>query len=282
MQIVPAHKARGSRSPAPEALGLGLRPAYYTALREQAPDVDFFEIISENYLGASELPRLHLDDISARYPIIPHGVSLNLLGQDPLDTHYLARLRGLIERYGAPFASDHLCWSASSGIRHHDLLPAPCSSELIPYAVSRIRAIKQALGVPFGIENVSTYLRFAREDLTEWEFLTQVALAADCKILLDINNLYVSSINHGFKPQAYLEAIPWDRVLYVHLAGHETRPDGLLHDTHDRPVDEHVWALYAAAWRRFGPFPTVLEWDDKIPPLEDALRELRRARKVRG
>ena len=265
-----------------DALGLGLRPAFYAALREEAPEVDFFEVISENYLGASELPRLHLDDVSARYPIVTHGVSLDLLGAGPLDTDYLARLRALLSRYGSPFATDHLCWTASEGLTHHDLLPAPCASELVPYAASRIRAVTRALGVPFGIENVSSYLRFTHEDLDEWEFLTRIAEAADCGILLDINNLYVSSKNHGFDPHAYLDVIPWERVLYVHLAGHETRPDGLRHDTHDRHVDDAVWALYAEAWRRGGPFPTVLEWDDRIPPLAEVLRELRRAREVRG
>ncbi len=264
-----------------DALGLGLRPVHYAALREQSPEVDFFEVISENYLGASELPRQHLDDVSARYPIITHGVSLNLLGSDPLDSDYLGRLRGLIERHRSPFATDHLCWTASERVNHHDLLPAPCSAELVPYAASRIRAVQRALGVPFGIENVSTYLRFAREDLDEWDFLVRVAEAADCGILLDINNLYVSSVNHGFDPVAYLDAIPWERVLYVHLAGHETRPDGLLHDTHDRAVEGAVWALYAEAWRRGGPFPTVLEWDDHVPPLDEAARELGRALEVR-
>lgn len=254
---------------------------HYAALREGSPEVDFFEIISENYLGASDLPRLHLDEIAARHPIISHGVSLNLLGTDPLNQEYLGRLRELIEKHRVPMATDHLCWTSSEQATHHDLLPVPCSSEIVDWAVYRISLVKRALGVPFGIENISTYFRHVRDDLPEWEFVTQIAERADCGILLDINNIYVSSINHGFDPYAYLAAIPWDRVFYVHVAGHEIRPDGLRHDTHDRQVEAAVWALYAEAWRRGGPFPTVLEWDDHIPPLDQAIAELKHALAVR-
>jgi uncharacterized protein (UPF0276 family) len=272
-----------NRPIARDALGLGLRPSHYAALREGPPvAVDFFEILSENYLGVSDLPRQVLSRVAAEYPIVAHGVSLDVLGPEPLDEGTLSRLRALVERHGVPFVTDHLCWSASGGVRHHDLLPFPCASDLVPYAAARIRAVQEHLGVPFGVENVSTYLRFEREDLTEWEFLTRVLEAADCGLLLDINNLWVSSQNHGFDPHAYLDAIPWERVLYVHLAGHEVRPDGLLHDTHDRPVIDAVWDLYAEAWQRGGPFPTVLEWDDQIPPLEAVLRELGRAAEVRS
>ncbi len=281
MQTEPISPAFARRTLARDALGLGLRPVHYAALRETTPEVDFFEVIAENYLGASDVPRLHLDAIAERHPFVAHGVSLNLLGSDPLDPEYLARLRGFLEQYRVPLATDHLCWTTSERTNHHDLLPVPCSSEIIDWAVHRIRMVQRALGVPFGIENISTYLRHVREDLTEWEFLVQVAERADCGILLDINNIYVSSINHGFDPRAYLAAIPWDRVFYVHIAGHEVRPDGLRHDTHDRKVEEAVWALYADAWRRGGPFPTVLEWDDHIPPLDQAIAELKRALVVR-
>ncbi len=264
-----------------DALGLGLRPVHYAALREGNPEVDFFEVISENYLGVSDLPRLHLDEIAARHPLIAHGVSLNLLGSDPLNDDYLGRLRAFIEKYDIPFTTDHLCWTASEGTSHHDLLPVPCSREIVDWAVHRIRLVKRALGVPLGIENVSTYLRHKRDDLTEWDFLRQIVEKADCGILLDVNNIYVSSINHGFDAHEYLAAIPWDRVFYVHIAGHQVRPDGLRHDTHDRRVEDAVWDLYAEAWRRGGPFPTVLEWDDHIPPLDQALGELKRASRVR-
>lgn len=264
-----------------DALGLGLRPVHYAALRENRPEVDFFEVISENYLGVSDLPRMHVEEIGARHPLIAHGVSLNLCGSDPLNDDYLGRLRAFTENHAIPFVTDHLCWTSSEGTSHHDLLPVPSSRELVDWAVVRIQHVKRALGVPFGIENVSTYLRHKRDDMPEWEFLRLIVEKADCGILLDVNNIYVSSVNHGFDPHEYLAAMPWERVLYVHIAGHQVRPDGLRHDTHDRRVEDAVWALYAEAWRRGGPFPTVLEWDDQIPPLEQAVEELRRAAQVR-
>lgn len=264
-----------------DAVGLGLRPTHYAAIRETRPDVGFFEIIAENYLGAADLPRTHLDRMAATYPIVAHNISLNLLGTDPLDGRYLDRLRWLIRRHGMPFATDHLAWTSSDGERHHDLLPVPCSESLIPWAAARIRRVRDALGVPFGIENPSTYLRFTHDQLPEWEFVRRVAEAADCGLLLDLNNVYVSSVNHGFDPRAYLAAVPWERVLYVHVAGHTVRTDGLLRDTHDAAVDAAVWDLYAEAWRLGGPFPTVLEWDDHIPSLDVMLAELAKAVEVR-
>ena len=271
-----------TRHLAVDALGLGLRPAHYAAIRSAAPAVGFFEIIAENYLGKSDLPRVHLDEVAARFPVVAHNVSLNLLGADPLNVDYLRRLRRLVERHRMPCVTDHLCFAASDGVHHHDLLPVPSAASLVPYAVSRIRAVQQALGVPFGIENASTYLRFLDDDLPEWEFLRRIVDGADCGLLLDINNIWVSSVNHGFDPRRYLDAVPWQRVLYVHLAGHTTRPDGLRHDTHDRKVSAEVWALYREAWARGGPFPTLLEWDDHIPSLDDALAEVNHALEVRA
>ncbi len=265
----------------PDALGLGLRPAHFSEIHGEMPDVGFFEIIAENFLGVAELPRVHLDRVAAGYPVVAHNISLNLLGTDPLDTRYLERLRWLIRRHGMPFATDHLAWTSSDGERHHDLLPVPCSASLVPWAAARVRQVQDALGVPFGIENPSTYLRFARDELPEWEFVRRVAEAADCGLLLDVNNVYVSSVNHGFDPRAYLAAVPWERVLYVHIAGHTVRPDGLRHDTHDAAVAPAVWELYAEAWRLGGPFPTLLEWDDRIPSLEVLRRELAIAVEVR-
>lgn len=272
------------RSPgriARDALGLGLRPSFLRALREGPVAVDFFEVIAENHLGESDVPRANLGWVAERYPIAVHGVGMNLLGATPLDHEHLAGLSALALRHDADFITDHLCWTRSGNRHHHDLLPVPSCTELIPYAAARIREAQGALGVPFGIENVSTYLRFAQDELPEWEFLARVAEEADCGLLVDLNNIVVSSVNHGFDPSSYLDGIPWDRVLYVHLAGHEVRPDGLRHDTHDRQVDAAVWALYAEAWRRAGPFPTLLEWDTNIPDLTVLLRELERAREVR-
>ena len=265
-----------------DALGLGLRPAFYAALRAPVCPVEFFEVIAENHLGPSSLARQYLDEAAARVPVIAHNVSLNVLGTDPLDETYLSTLADTVSRLDIPFVTDHLCWTGSGGLRHHDLLPAPLCADLVPYAAERIRLIQSRLGVPFGVENVASYLRWARDEMPEWEFVRRVVTEADCGMLLDINNVYVSSVNHGFDPVDYLKAVPWERVLYVHMAGHEVRPDGLRHDTHDRPVDNAVWALYREAWRRGGPFPTLLEWDDRMPTLEVAVQELQRAREWRS
>jgi len=265
-----------------DAVGLGLRPVHLAALKEGAAGLGFVEIIAENFLGRSDLPRRQLHDIAARYPVVAHNVSLNLLGTDPLDRAYLRRLRHLVETHRMPWVTDHLCFSAARGIYLHDLLPVPLSSSLVPWAVDRIKAVQDALGVPFGIENASTYLRFADDDMSEVAFLRQIVEGADCQILLDINNVFVAGVNHRFDPLTYLDEVPWDRVLYVHLAGHLTRPDGLRHDTHDRPVDDDVWALYREAWHRGGPFPTLLEWDEHIPPFDVALAEAMKAIAVRA
>jgi len=279
----------GASGPAPtgralarDALGLGLRPVQLAALRSSSPAVDFFEIIAENFLGRSDLPRRNLTEVAARFPVVAHNVSLNLLGTDPLDLDHLRRLRALVEEHRMPCVTDHLCFASSQGVHLHDLLPVPLSSSLVPWAIDRIRAVQDILGVPFGIENASTYLRFTEDDLSEQDFLRRIVDGAGCGLLLDINNVFVASVNHHFDSRAFLDAIPWDRVLYVHLAGHQRRNDGLRHDTHDRAVDDDVWALYREAWRRGGPFPTLLEWDDHIPTLDVAVGVLRRALEVRA
>ncbi len=265
-----------------DGVGVGLRAAHYPALREGPVDLDFLEVLVDNYLGVSELPRLRLAEVGARYPLVAHGVALDLLGAGRLDARYLRRLRALVRRHAMPWATDHLCWTSSEGAAHHDLLPAPNTERLVPYAAARIRKVQAALGVPFGVENVSSYVAWEGDDLPEWVFLSRVAEAADCGLLLDVNNIWVSACNHGFDPVEYLRAIPWRRVLHVHLAGHRVRADGLLHDTHDQPVCDAVWRLYAEAWRLGGPFPTLVEWDADIPPLDVVVREARRAIEVRG
>ena len=214
--------------------------------------------------------------------VVAHGVSLNLCGAEPLDEAHLAALRALVEAHGMPWASDHLCWSRTGATRHHDLLPAPLSAALVPWVAARVRAVAAALGVPFAVENLSSYVAFTRDDLREWEFLRGVAEAADCGVLLDVNNLVVSSHNHGFAVEDYLDGVPWERVVEVHVAGHELLPDGRRIDTHDRAVSEEVWAVYRAAWRRGGPFPTLLEWDDRIPSLAEVCAEAARARAWRA
>lgn len=265
-----------------EALGLDLRPPHYEAIERLRPELGFLEIIAENYLGPSPLPRERLRRIAERYPIVAHGVSLNLLGEAPLDRDFLSRLRDLIQELRIPYFTDHLCWTAFEGVTHHDLLPAPCDPELIPYAAGRAFEVQEALGVPFGIENLSSYVAWERDAMPEWEFYRRVVEESGCSSMLDLNNVFVSSVNHGFDPREYLDSVPWRRVLQVHLAGHQTLPSGLRHDTHDRPVCDEVWSLYEEAWRRGGPCPTLLEWDAEIPPLPVALAELDKARRARS
>lgn len=261
-----------------KSLGLGLRPRFYPELDACTAPVHFFEVLVENYLGASPLPKANLRRVAARYPIVGHGVSLNLLGSDPLNWEYLHQVKDLVAEFSMPFMSDHLCWSAHGALTHHDLLPAPYVRELIPYVAERAATVQEFLGIPFGIENLSSYVSFTRDDMLEWEFYRAVVEQSGCWHMLDINNVFVSSRNHGFDASEYIAAVRWDRVLQVHIAGHQVRPDGILHDTHDRPVRAEVWDLYAEAWRTGGPFPTLLEWDAEIPALDDAVKELLTAR----
>ena len=277
--------ARGARGPNAlprDALGLGLRIPHYREISERPPRVDYFEIISENFLGDAQNPRTQLERVKSRYPVVLHGVGLNLLGPEPPDERYLERLCRLADWVDAPFVTDHLCWTGAGARSHHDLLPIPFVPELVGIAAERAAYVQRRLGRPFGLENISSYVEFDRSTLSEWEFLNAVVLEADCGLLLDINNVYVSSQNHGFSAEAYLDSVDYARVLQVHLAGHTEQPDGMLIDTHDHPVAEAVWRLYERAWRAHGPFPTLLEWDDRIPPLAEVVAELERARVRRG
>ena len=264
-----------------DALGLGLRSAHYTELFRDWPVLDYFEVISENFMGDADARRRNLDRVRARYPVVLHGVGLNLLGHAELDEVYLDRLCRLADHVDAAFVTDHLCWTGAHGMNHHDLLPTPYVSSLVELAAERAARVQERLGRPFGLENLSSYVSFRESTMNEWEFYTQVVRAAGCWFMLDINNIYVSSVNHGFDPYAYLAAIDFSRVLQVHLAGHSREPDGTIVDTHDRAVSDEVWALYAHAYRTHGPFPTLLEWDAAIPPLADVLAELAKAREVR-
>jgi uncharacterized protein (UPF0276 family) len=263
------------------ALGLGLRLPYYGHIFEHWPDVDYFEIISENFLGPALPPRQKLDRIRARYPIVLHGVGLNLLGHAPLDESYLDALCRLADHVDAPFVTDHLCWTGAHGVSHHDLLPTPYRPDLVAWAAERAALVQRRLGRPFGLENLSSYVELRSSTMTEWEFYAAVVRESGCWFLLDVNNIYVSSQNHGFDPDAYLAAIDFSRVLQVHMAGHTREPNGTIVDTHDHPVSDAVWALYARTWKMGGPFPTLLEWDARIPPMPDVLAELDKARRVR-
>ena len=264
-----------------DALGLGLRTQHYRELGEPWPELDYFEIITENFLSEAEGPRYHLDRIRERYPIVLHGVGLNLLGPEPPSSEYLDRVAALAERVDAPFVSDHLCWTGSQGLSHHDLLPVPHVPELVGLAAERARHVQQHLGKPFGLENLSSYVEFTTSTMTEWDFYAEVVERAGCWFMLDINNIYVSSVNHRFTPTDYLSRIDFSRVLQAHVAGHTQEPNGSLIDTHDQPVADGVWQLYSRAFRQT-PFPTLLEWDDHVPPLGETLAELQRAKAVRS
>jgi uncharacterized protein (UPF0276 family) len=264
------------------AVGLGLRVPHYAHLFEHWPNVDYFEIISENFLSDAAPPQRNLMRVRERYPLVMHGVGLNLLGHAPLDDAYLDAICRLADRVDAPFVSDHLCWTGAHGVNHHDLLPAPYVPALVELAAERAYKVQRRLGRPFGLENLSSYVQFSESTLTESAFYSAVVKEAGCFFMLDVNNIYVSSVNHAFDPREYLRAIDFSRVLQVHLAGHTRQPDGTIVDTHDKPVCAAVWQLYAEAWRIGGPFPTLIEWDAAIPAFGELLGEVERARAVRA
>ena len=259
--------------------GLGLRPEHYEAIASGSHAVDWFEAITENYLVPGGKPLHHLDSVRARYPIVLHGVSLSIGSTDPIDAAYLRDVRALADRVEPEWISDHLCWTGIDGRNLHDLLPLPYTEEALALVVRHIDQVQHALGRRILLENVSSYLSFSSSSMTEWEFLTQVATRADCSILLDVNNVYVSSVNHDFDPHEYLRALPRERIRQIHLAGHSNRGDHLI-DTHDHPIATPVWDLYAAALHLLGPVPTMIERDDNIPPLAELIAELDIARAI--
>lgn len=259
--------------------GLGLRPTHYETILNERPAVDWFEIISENYLVPGGKPLHYLDRIRDRYPLVMHGVSLSIGSHDPLNRDYLRQLKALAGRIEPAWISDHLCWSGAHGVNAHDLLPLPYTEEAIRHVVARVSEVQEFLGRRILLENVSSYVTYKESEMTEWEFLREIAERADCLILLDINNIYVSGINHEFDPRVYIDAIPADRVRQFHLAGHRNLGDYII-DTHDEPVIDPVWKLYAQAVRRFGRVSAMIERDDNIPPLSELLAELDHARKI--
>jgi uncharacterized protein (UPF0276 family) len=263
--------------------GLGLRPQHYPAILDGTPDaagaIDWFEILSENYMVDGGRPLAKLMAVRARYPVVMHGVSLSIGSTDPLDIDYLARLKTLAARVEPAIISDHLCWTGVAGVNMHDLLPLPLTEEALAHVASRVDQVQSFLGRPIALENASTYVTFADDAIPEWEFLAEIARRSGCRLLLDVNNVHVSAFNHGFKATDYIDAIPREAVAYVHLAGHEHNETYII-DTHDHPVAEDVWQLYAHAIRRLGPVATMIERDDKIPPLEELVQELAHARKV--
>jgi uncharacterized protein (UPF0276 family) len=259
--------------------GLGLRVDHYEAILADNPPVDWFEALTENYLVPGGKPLDYLMRIRERYPMVMHGVSLSIGSTQPLDRNYLSQLKALAARVEPQWVSDHLCWTGIAGRNMHDLLPLPYTEEALANVVERVRTVQDILGRRILLENVSSYVTYRDSQVSEWEFLSEIARRADCLILLDVNNIYVSSVNHEFDPLDYLNAIPVDRVQQIHLAGHENHGDYLI-DTHDHPVPDPVWELYSAAVRRFGSVSTMIERDANIPPLEELCAELDAARQL--
>ncbi len=257
--------------------GLGLRTDHYPDFVERRPAVDWLEIISENYMVPGGKPLHYLDTIRRDYPMVMHGVSLSIGGTDPLDRDYLRGLRQLIDRVQPGWVSDHLCWTGVDHHNLHDLLPLPYTEAALRHLVDRVQQVQEFLGRNILLENVSSYVAYAADEMPEWEFVAELARRADCHLLFDVNNVYVSSRNHGFDPHLYVDAMPVERVRQIHLAGHEDHGDFVI-DTHDHPVRDEVWDLYRYTIARMGAVPTMIERDDHIPPLDDLLAELAQAR----
>jgi uncharacterized protein (UPF0276 family) len=257
-------------------VGLGLRTVHYPAILSQRPPVGWFEIVSENYMQTAGRPLYILDQIAELYPIVMHGVSMSIGSTDPLDMDYLRELKALKERVGALWVSDHLCWTGVMGKNTHDLLPMPYTEEALRHTAARIRQVSELLEAPLILENPSTYVEFAGSEMTEWDFLRHLCQEADAGLLLDVNNVYVSAYNQGFAITEYLDGLPMDRVVQIHVAGHTNHGTHIV-DTHIGPVIDPVWEIFAEVHRRTGGTSTMLEWDAEIPSFEETFAEARRA-----
>lgn len=256
--------------------GLGLRRTHYADFLDSEVPVDFVEVISENFMVAGGRPLATLDRVRAKHPVILHGVSMSIGSAHGLDEDYLSRLRRLAERIEPLWVSDHLCWTRTSAHNSHDLLPMPYTQEALQVVCDNIDRAQETLGRAMLFENPSSYLTFPEDEMSEWEFIAAMAQRTGCFLLLDLNNIYVSAVNHGFEPRAYVDGLPLERVRQIHLAGHT--PGDIIIDTHDREVCDAVWDLYAYAIARLGTVATLIERDDRIPPLPELLAELDRAR----
>lgn len=272
---MPANRFNGNSD---YGVGIGLRVPHYQHIFNRKPVVNWFEIISENFMMDGGRPLEVLDQILERYRVVQHGVSMYFGSAEPLNREHLARLKSLVKRTKTPWLTDHLCWGSVDGRYTHDLMPMPYTFEAAKKTAQKIREARDFLEVPIAVENVSSYAEFHVSEMTEWEFLNEVVEDADCGILLDVNNIYVSSRNHAFDPFAYLHSVPVERVAQIHIAGH-TKYQKLILDTHDHPVIDPVWALYARAIELAGPTPTLLEWDDRIPSFDEVHREALKAKR---
>ena len=259
--------------------GLGLRVDHYEEILRGQPNIDWLEVLSENYMVPGGKPHFYLRQLRERYPMVMHGVSLSIGSTDPINSEYLRQLKGLADSVEPAWISDHLCWTGVDGINLHDLMPLPYTEEAIAHVADRVSRVQDHLGRRILLENVSSYVSYKHSQIPEWEFVSAIAQQADCLILLDVNNVYVSARNHGYDPKSFIDGVPTSRVQQFHLAGHDDSGPILI-DTHDAPVCEAVWDLYAYAVRRFGPVSTMIERDDRIPPLADLLQELDRARGI--
>jgi uncharacterized protein (UPF0276 family) len=257
-------------------VGIGLRIPHYRHILEEKPVVDWFEIISENYMLGGGRPMAILDRLLEQYRVVQHGVSMYFGNPDRPDRDHLKKLKALCKRTNTPWLSDHLCWGSVNGRYSHDLLPMPYTCDAVKKTAAKIREVQDYCERPVAVENLSSYVEFHISEMTEWEFLSEVVEAADCGILLDVNNIYVSSVNHAFDPMDYLNNVPHHRVAQIHIAGHTQHPTHIL-DTHDHPVIEPVWNIYAEAIKLCGPTATLLEWDDKIPSFDEVRAEALKA-----
>ncbi len=259
--------------------GLGLRPCHYQTIIDSTPKVDWFEILTEDYFidGGPELD--YLDEINEKYPIAMHGVSMSIGSTDPINTGYLHRLKKLIERVNPIFVSDHLCWTGIDGYNTHELLPIPYTTEALNHTADRIKQIQDYLGRQILIENASTYMEFNESEMPEWEFLAELSENSNCGILFDVNNAFVNGFNHKFDPLQYIKTLPKERVMQIHIAGHQNKGDYIL-DTHNAPIIDEVWNLFEKSWKTFGPVSTMIERDDDIPELNILVDELEIARKI--
>jgi hypothetical protein len=272
---MPANRFNGNTD---YGVGIGLRIPHYRHIFEKKPVVNWFEIISENFMVDGGRPLVVLDQILERYRVVQHGVSMYFGSAEPLNREHLKRLKALVKRTKTPWLTDHLCWGSVDGRYSHDLLPMPYTFEAAKRTAQKIRQVRDFIEVPIAVENVSSYAEFHVSEMTEWEFLNEVVEAADCGILLDVNNIYVSSRNHSFDPFDYLNGVPPERVAQIHIAGH-TKYRKYVLDTHDHPVIDPVWALYARAIERAGPTATLLEWDDRIPSFNEVHNEALKAKR---
>ncbi|MBM3462704.1 MAG: DUF692 domain-containing protein [Armatimonadetes bacterium] len=261
-------------------LGLGLRTQHYEHILAKRPAIGFFEIISENFMESRGRPMHVLERVLERYPVVMHGVSLSIGSTDPLNFDYLRKLKALAARINAPWVSDHLCWTGVAGRNVHDLLPVPLSEDALKHVVARIKTVQDFLERPLIVENPSSYVQFTSDEMPEWEFINRMCEDANCGLLLDVNNIYVSAFNHGFDANEYIDAIPVDRIVYHHLAGHTHKKTHIL-DTHSDHVVDGVWDLYARITARTGGRPTMVEWDEDVPEFKVVHAEIMKAKKFR-